>query len=78
MGKQVCNPQNHYIYHIFKFGTNGHLIVHAKLRKEIGFSDGINVVIETVGGELRVRKMEDVIHNAPEYLKKYFRKTSLS
>lgn len=54
------------------------MIVHAKLRKEIGFSDGINVVIETVGGELRVRKMEDVIHNALEYLKKYFRKTSLS
>ncbi|MCY4101524.1 MAG: hypothetical protein OXF46_11505 [Rhodobacteraceae bacterium] len=61
-----------------KIGTNGRLIVPAKLRKEIGLSDGITVVVETIEGELRVRKMEDVIHNAQERLKKYFGETSLS
>ncbi|MXZ50089.1 MAG: AbrB/MazE/SpoVT family DNA-binding domain-containing protein [Rhodobacteraceae bacterium] len=61
-----------------KIGTNGRLIVPAKLRKEIGLSDGMTVVIETVEGELRVRKMKDVIRNAQERLKKYFGETSLS
>lgn len=61
-----------------KIGTNGRLIVPAKLRKEIGLSDGKTVVIETVEGELRVRKMEDVIHNAQERLKKYLGEISLS
>ena len=61
-----------------KIGTNGRLIVPVKLRREIGLSDGITVVIETIEGELRIRKMEDVIHNAQERLKKYFGETSLS
>ena len=57
-----------------KIGTNGRLIVPAKLRKEIGLSDGITVVIETVEGELRIRKMEDVIRNAQERLKNILEK----
>lgn len=61
-----------------KIGTNGRLIVPAKLRREIGLSDGITVVIEAIEGELRIRKMEDVIRNAQERLKKYFGETSLS
>lgn len=61
-----------------KIGTSGRLIVPAKLRKEIGLSDGITVVIETVEGVLRIRKMEDVIRTAQERLKKYFGGTSLS
>ncbi len=61
-----------------KIGTNGRLIVPAKLRKEIGLSDGITVVIETVEGEHRVRKMEDVIPNTQECLKKYFGEISHS
>lgn len=31
-----------------KIGTNGRLIVPTKLRKEIGLSDGITIVIEIV------------------------------
>lgn len=61
-----------------KIGTNGRLIVPTKLRKEIGLSDGITVVIETVGGVLRIRKMEDAIRAAQERIKKYFGETSLS
>ncbi len=43
-----------------KIGTSGRLIVPTKLRKEIGLSDGITVVIETVEEVLRIKKWKQV------------------
>ena len=54
-----------------KMGTNGRLVVPAKLRKEIGLSDGRAILLETVGGELRVRPMEDVLQHARDRLRTF-------
>lgn len=47
-----------------KVGTNGRLVVPAKLRKETGITDGTVVILENVNGELHIRPMEKVIRDA--------------
>ena len=54
-----------------KMGTNGRLVVPAKLRKEIGLADGKSVLLEAVKGELRVRPLEDVVQHAQDRLRQF-------
>ena len=52
-----------------KMGTNGRLVVPAVLRKELGLTDGMSVLLESVDGELRVQPMESVVQRAQERLR---------
>jgi antitoxin PrlF len=51
--------------------SGGRLQLPARVRRELGLKDGDAVVMEMVGGELRVRPYRDVLSEIQKRLRKY-------
>ena len=54
-----------------KIGTNGRLVIPAAIRRKVGLDEGHTVLLEASEGELRVRRLEDVVNQAQRTVKKY-------
>nr|WP_306264706.1 AbrB/MazE/SpoVT family DNA-binding domain-containing protein [Pararhizobium sp. IMCC3301] len=54
-----------------KIGTNGRLVIPAAIRRKVGLEEGQTVLLEAGKGELRVRRLEDVVDQAQRTVKKY-------
>lgn len=51
--------------------SDGRLQIPARVRRELGLRDGDAVIMETVGGELRVRPYRDVLAGIQARLREY-------
>ena len=54
-----------------KIVTNGRLVIPAAIRRKVGLDEGHTVLLEASEGELRVRRLEDVVNQAQRTVKKY-------
>lgn len=51
--------------------SGGRLQIPARVRQELGLKDGDAVIMETVGGELRIRPYREVLSEIQRRLRKY-------
>lgn len=51
--------------------SGGRLQIPARVRRELGLKDGDAVLIDAVGGELRIRPYREAVARAQEIVRKY-------
>lgn len=56
-----------------KLGTNGRLVIPAPLRRALGVEAGDTLILESEGGALNVRSLDDTVRHAQSLVAKYLR-----